>query len=164
MGRIVAGEVFRMHELFANHWLFKGLPLDSKELIYGKGALIELGAGDLIIEQTEPNGVLFLVLAGELRIAHPDAPEGGSGLTIGVVGSGGLLGDYSFIDGLPASATVTAQEKSLLHGIGHDILHGILDSDPSITVVIYRNLLEHYVARLRSVGAELESFLLLKMQ
>jgi len=149
-----------MHESFADHWLFKNVFLEIKELIYDKGVVIKFDRGDQIIEEEQPNGVLFIVLTGKLTVARPGSWEGCKGPSIASVGPGGLLGDYSFIDGLPASATVTAEETSLLYGIGHDTLREVMASDQSIAFIIYKNLLEHFTARLRHVDAELENFFL----
>jgi len=82
-------------------------------------------AGEVIVNQGDPGGRLFLVVDGYLR------PEV-SGTERGQIGPGALIGEISAIDRLPRTATIkAASEVTLLSMTSHNFM-AILDSYPTI--------------------------------
>lgn len=91
-------------------------------------------ANTRIIAEGEMPGALFLVLEGLVGI-EIDAVEG---RTIAYRGAGELLGEISFLDRQPASATVRAVENSLLLALPCALLDAKLEADSAFAARFYR--------------------------
>jgi CRP-like cAMP-binding protein len=70
----------------------------------------QIGSGQVLITEGEPSGYIYIVLAGGLLVSRNNQ-------AITPVGQGCLLGELEFLSALPPSATVTAQEDSVVFGI-----------------------------------------------
>ena len=150
-----------MHDQLGSHWLLKDVPPIARELVCEKGVPVEVNPGEVLIHETDANRHLFLVLDGKLKVSRPQNSNRQRGLMLGFAVPGDLLGEYSFIDGSPASATVVAEERSLLYRFSHSSLQKLFATEPSVGFVIYRNLLRYLVGRLRESDDELDSIFLL---
>ena len=71
-----------------------------------------------------------------------------------ILESGDLLGEYSFIDSQVASASVRALEDGELYTISRDDFYSIVDSSNRVGKLIYRNLLQALIIRLRHYNEE----------
>lgn len=69
---------------------------------------------------------------------------------------GGFVGKYSVFDGGPASARVVSVGESRVVRIDGAALLEILDTTASIGAVVYRNMLDGLIRRLRVKDAELD--------
>lgn len=149
-----------MHDIFSRHWLFDGLPEVVKATIYRNGEDIEVGAGDTLMDEGDRNSEMYVLLDGRFKVSLPDRPNRISDMTLGYRGPGDLLGEYSLLDGLPASATVTAEVPGEVFRISHESLRALLGANPEVSAVIYRNMLDYLVAHLRAHDEELDRIVL----
>ncbi len=79
----------------------------------------------------------------------PD-PENDSDKQLTTLGEGDCVGEYGFIDGRPASATVRVVETSQVFAITVQLFKKLLDEDADFERLVYRNLLNTLVDRLRT--------------
>ena len=133
---------------------FDGIEPDTARAIYSAGVIVELGKDEVIIREGETNRALYIVLDGQLQVTLPDTPERFSEVTLASRNPGECVGEYSFLDPHPSSATVTTNAPTRLFKISHESFAELLESNPNAARVIYRNLLVALVRRLRQSDAE----------
>src|SRR5260370_27472609 len=91
-------------------------------------------ANTLLIREGETPEAIFIVLEGLVGIEI----EAISHQKIAFRGPGELLGEISFLDGRPASATVKAVENSLLLALPRPMLEGKLAADNAFAARFFR--------------------------
>ncbi len=145
-----------MHKNFAEHRLIRDLSPNDQSAIYKLGEVLEVAEDQVIIQEGAANHAIYLVLEGAFKVSRPDAPGRVSGATLGHRGPGDLIGEYSFVDLFRPSARITASTRGMVLRIPHEALRSLLDADPEVGSVVYRNLLAYLVNRLRVQDEELE--------
>ena len=64
--------------------------------------------GDIVVQQSDPSGDLFLIVNGHLKVVSAGAD--GRDTALGIMGPGEVIGEVPLLDGGPRSATVIALE------------------------------------------------------
>jgi SAM-dependent methyltransferase len=98
----------------------------------------------IIAEEVDPDH-LYIVLSGLVGIQVAALGE----TPLARLGPGELLGEISFLEGVPASATAVANESTVLLAIPRAELAGRLESDPAFGARFYRALALLSARRLR---------------
>ncbi|NJN22643.1 MAG: cyclic nucleotide-binding domain-containing protein [Leptolyngbya sp. RL_3_1] len=126
---------------------------EDVDWLVSAGVRQELVTNDVLIDEGQPAQALHLILSGTLlvSVARPE-PTAIAHLT-----SGEVVGEMSFIDRLPPSATVTATERSVLLTIDADQLRNKLTQDMGFSSRFYRALAILLSTRLRSTVQHLEA-------
>lgn len=75
----------------------------------GPGPILEFPDGAYIVRQGDEGDTCFLVIDGEAVVQALVDPDDGRVEIIDIVGSGGVFGELSFLDGRPRSASVRAR-------------------------------------------------------
>ena len=107
--------------------------------------------GKVLVREGEPNDSLFIVLNGELTVATRTRGE------IARLRAGEIVGEISFVDSRPPSATVVASRESLVLSIPRAALRHKLEADAWFAAHFYRALATLLADRLRaavSVGVQ----------
>ncbi len=73
---------------------------------------LEFEPGQVLIRQGEPHAAVFILVEGTLEVSVDD---GGGPRSVATIEPYALVGEQSFIDGGPRTATVTAKS----HGVAH---------------------------------------------
>ncbi len=107
--------------------------------------------GDVLIRQGLPVEDLYLILDGTFQVT--DDRRGGQELAR--VGTGEIVGEMSFIDANPPSATVTAVEDGLVLALSRRLLQERLDQDTAFGARFYFALAVFLSDRLRSMEGKL---------
>ena len=107
--------------------------------------------GEVIVTQGEPIDEVFLVLDGWFSVT--DRRLGSQELAR--LGSGEIVGEMSFVDSAPPSATVTALARSRVLGIPRQLLRDRLEEDEGFAARFYRALAIFLADRLRSTVSRL---------
>jgi CRP-like cAMP-binding protein len=128
--------------------------LDDEDVdwLIDAGQRQELHPGDILIREGAPCGDLFLILDGSLEVsvaALKDQP-------IAVLATGEVVGEMSFVDGQPPSATVTALEPSVVLAISLAQLRDKLQQDIWFAARFYRAVSILLSSRLRSTVKHLQ--------
>lgn len=126
---------FSHHELVT----FLDKPLDYEELktklaVLGGSSVIkdntmEIKKGDTLVEEDTASSEMYWVISGSFK-ATKKSDGSDQANFIGAIGVGELIGEMSFLDSKPRSATVTAEEDSEVLVIPHKKFVHALDDQP----------------------------------
>lgn len=141
------------NELLAAQRIFDGIPEATIEKLCDSGRFFSLNKGDVVIQEGEKVNSIYCLLKGEVDILMPDDLEEYDDLTlVNMLVDGECIGEYSFVDEQPASATVKANTDIELLELSHEVLRDALDADCELRAQLYKNLLESLVERLRNTN------------
>jgi CRP-like cAMP-binding protein len=113
-------------------------------LIADKAVRREFKAGEMIIHRGKPTQGVFLLLKGTAlaQIASPPFPA---------IGPGEVCGEISFLDELPATANVVAQEAVEAYYVDRPTLQSLFELFPHLGSRFYKSLACSLSRRLRDV-------------
>ncbi len=119
-------------------FLFGQLNDDDVEWMLTAGARRFVPAGGVLIEQGVPVDAVFILLEGNLAVwlKGKRGPE----RELARLNAGEIVGEMSFVDARPPSATVKALEDSTVFALSKAILTRKLAADPSFAARFYRAL------------------------
>jgi bacteriocin-type transport-associated protein len=121
------------------------------EWLLTHGTKRRVPAGTTIIEEGKPVDTLAFVLDGRLRVSI----AGLGNKDIAHLGTGEIVGEVSFVDSRPPTATVSAMDDSVLWMIPRRHLQEHLDGDPQFAAHFYRAVSVFLADRLRSTVGRL---------
>lgn len=136
--------------------LVLGLSEEQARVFYERGKAVKAPADTVFINENAPNGYIYMVLSGELEVFLPDSVDRFSKVVLARRSPGHYVGEYSFLDSSPASASVRTVGESVLFRIPHEEVENVFRTDHEIGQVIYKNLLTNLVNRLRESHQELD--------
>ena len=119
-------------------FLFGQLNDDDVEWMLGAGKRRFVPAGEIVIEQGVPVDAVFILLEGRLAVWL--RPRKGPEREIARLHAGEIVGEMSFVDARPPSATVKALEDSTVFAISKAVLNAKLAADPGFAARFYRAL------------------------
>jgi len=99
--------------------------------------------GDILIAEDEPSPSVILLLQGECVVAERAAGE------IARLGAGEIVGEISFLDSAPPSATVQAAVDGLALYLDKEVLTRKLEEDVAFASRFYRALAIFLADRMR---------------
>jgi CRP-like cAMP-binding protein len=127
--------------------LFLGILNDSDlDWMIAAGKKSEVTAGFTLIQQGKPVDSMFIILEGLFAVSTTAAP----GKDIARLMCGEVIGEMSFLDSRPPSASVRALEKSSVLTISKKNLADKLESDMAFAARFYRALGVFLSDRLRT--------------
>jgi CRP/FNR family cyclic AMP-dependent transcriptional regulator len=112
----------------------------------------ELDPGSVLIQEGQPSEFIFLVLDGLLEVSI----EGSNPQSIAQLAAGEVVGEMSFVDGQLPSATVSAQQHSLVLAIDATLLRQQLGQDVWFAARFFKALSILLSSRLRSTVKHLQ--------
>jgi CRP-like cAMP-binding protein len=110
-------------------------------------------AGDVIIAESTDVHEAFIVATGSVIVS---ARVAGKSVELGRLGEGSLVGEVSFLDGRPASASVAAAEDSDLLALDRRAFDGFEGSHPRAAMEIVHAFGRTLAGRIRSATDRLE--------
>ena len=143
-------------EALMDNDLILGLSEGQAREFFDRGKAVKAAGDTVFINEDAPNGYIYLVLSGELEVFLPDTAERFSKVTLAKRSRGHYVGEYSFLDASPASASVKTVGDCILFQIPHEEIQNLFRTDHEIGQVIYKNLLTNLVNRLRESHQELD--------
>lgn len=117
---------------------------EDVEWMVTSGARRKVPVGTPIIREGHPTEALFFVLGGEFAVTSARARG-----EIARVHSGEVVGEVSFVDSRPPSATVTAKLDSVVGAVPMDLLQQKLEDDPGFASRFYKSMAVSLADRLR---------------
>lgn len=102
--------------------------------------------GDVMLQEGEEEVSIFVILSGRVSVKREHV---GFAIEIGSFGPREIFGEMSFIEGLPASATVVAEEATEAAVISNRQLLNIIRQNPEFYGRFYHSLAEILSRRLR---------------
>lgn len=110
---------------------------------------IQVQAGQVIIQQGEPQNKLFFLDSGELTITYQTSGKEDR-IRMGTGGPGMIVGELGFYLEVPASATVTATQPGVVFSLSNEELAELERENPAIAAVLHRFLLKRISRQLLS--------------
>ena len=101
----------------------------------------------VMIREGEPIDSLYVVLEGLLSVIDRDLGNA----EVAQLGCGEVVGEMSFIDGRPPSATVRAIERTTALKVSRQALLNKIETDPAFAARFYRALAMFLSHRLRTL-------------
>jgi CRP/FNR family cyclic AMP-dependent transcriptional regulator len=119
---------------------------ENIEWMIAQGKREVVTTGQVLIEEGAANEFVYIVLDGTLGIyVNADGRE----LQVAERGMGDILGEMSFIEDSPASATVKAARDATLFTLGKPVLAKKLEMDRDFAARFYRGIAISLSVRLR---------------
>jgi CRP/FNR family cyclic AMP-dependent transcriptional regulator len=131
--------------------IFKSISPKYLMQIAGDFKTIYCKKGATVFYQSDETMDLYIVLDGRVRASLFD--ENGNELILAIFNQGDCFGEMSLLDGVARSATVTAEEDSLLGVLKRESFLQAIKQNPMIAI----DLLAIVVKRLRKTDAMVES-------
>ncbi|MDX2242791.1 MAG: cyclic nucleotide-binding domain-containing protein [Leptolyngbyaceae cyanobacterium bins.302] len=126
---------------------------DDIDWLIEQGDRQTVEAGTVLIREGQPISHLFILLEGTLSVMV----EAAGGQEIASLLSGDIVGEMSFVDTRPPSATVIAKQKSLVLCVSREKLATKLDLDVGFAARFYRALAISLSTRLRVTVSRLKN-------
>jgi CRP-like cAMP-binding protein len=124
---------------------------DDIEWMIAYGEKQTVARGDILIRQDHPAEDLYLTLSGVFGVTDDRA----GGLELARLGSGEILGEMSFVDANPPSATVSAIEDGMVLALSKKLLRQRLDQDTAFAARFYFALAVFLSDRLRAMESKI---------
>ena len=131
-----------------NQWpdLFAMLTSEQAEKIWQSGQDKRVPAGTLLLEEGKPVDSIYFVIEGVLHVTVKEIGEH----PIAARGPGEIVGEMSFIDPHPSSATITTAEESHVFALPHATFNDTLQEDRELAAHIYHAFAMIGARRLRN--------------
>jgi len=113
-------------------------------LIADKATRTTFKAGEQLVTRGKPTNGVFLLLKGTAKVQIPQA-------SFPAIGPGEVCGELSFLDELPASANVVAQEVVEAYFLDRATLQSLFELFPHLASRFYRSLATNLGRRLREL-------------
>jgi len=141
--------------------VFEGISEEHLDLISTYGNLVTFVKGETIIREEQQGHPFFVVIKGQVEVVLPkqiskQAVERPTRIKISDVSPGYCIGEFSIIDGKPASASVIAIELCELIEIKRSDWEKIINSSDELAKNIYKNMLLIIINRSRQKIKELD--------
>jgi CRP-like cAMP-binding protein len=126
---------------------------EDVDWLVSAGRRREVADQEVIIREGEPNTAIYLILSGRFAVSIERSPDA----AIAYLSSGEVVGEMSFVDHLPPSATVTAIEPAIVLVIDQANLNQKLAQDVGFAYRWYHAIALLLSIRLRGTVNHLES-------
>ena len=126
---------------------------EDVDWLVSSGRRQEIAPQEVLIQESQSLTAIYLILSGQFGVSLERSPEA----TIARLYSGEVVGEMSFIDYLPPSATVTAIEPSIVLAIDRDQLNQKLSQDLGFACRWYQALAMLLSIRLRGAVQNFEA-------
>ncbi len=130
----------------SDHPLFRYFTAEERKRIERLGKMRRLLEGDYLIKAGDNDSTVYTVEEGHLHIL---GVRDGKPSIVATVGPGDVLGEVSFVDDSPRTASVKADEETLVRAWDHKTLGEALAFEPQLLAKFSVALCELLVERLR---------------
>jgi CRP/FNR family cyclic AMP-dependent transcriptional regulator len=128
--------------------LFDGVQDNALSQIFKLGKVANFRAGDLIIEEGQPGGNLYIVINGQAEV-FKNGKTPGKHKHLADISRGSLFGEMSVFDDAPYSATIKAREDLSVHIIKGEDFKKFLKKNPELAYEVFCTLISLMSSRLR---------------
>ncbi len=113
------------------------------------GAKRRVSSGTVLIEQGKPDEWLYFVMRGSFVVYTREVPH------IGSLRAGEVIGEISFVDSRPPTASVRAEVDSEVGAVSRRALTEKLEEDTAFSARFYRSIAVFLADRLRTTDRSL---------
>ena len=138
------------------HWLeervlMRKLGSEERELLAHVIQPQDFRAGDVMLKQGQPGGVLYLLRAGDAVI---EREEGGQHTRVATIGEGAMFGEMTFLTGEEASATVTAKSHCTVYTLTRAAYSELMQRQQDLVYALFAHILIHTARVIRHMNEE----------
>jgi CRP-like cAMP-binding protein len=112
-------------------------------LVADKASRVNFRKGQLLVHRAKRSNGVYLLVKGTARVQIPSQPVSPE------LGPGEICGEMSFLDDVPASANVVAQEDVEAYFLDRPTLESLFELFPHLASRFYRSLATNLSHRLR---------------
>ena len=110
---------------------------------------------EILINEGQSDAAFHILIEGRLKVVRPGASDSAgehraTDVQLNHLKPGDYFGEYSLIDGRPASASIIAEEAGAVLKIAKDAFEEFVSANDRIGRTVYHNLLKLLVERLRA--------------
>jgi CRP/FNR family transcriptional regulator len=137
----------------ADLWLFRDLPVEHRKAVQSLARKREMKRGDALFGEAEHCDAIYYVAGGRLRLFK--IGENGREVTLGFLGSGGVLGEDSFLSGEEYTFSAEAAEESFVCSCKKEDFEMFLLSSPELAlkvVAAFASRLSHLSGQLADMA------------
>jgi CRP/FNR family cyclic AMP-dependent transcriptional regulator len=127
-------------------YIFGQLSDEDIEWLISNGKKERFEAEKVIIKKGQRIDMLYIGLDGKFSVFYGDKDE----IKVAELGAGEIVGEMSFVDSSPPSATVKAEQDSFVYSIPRDKLKEKIDSDSGFAARFYHAIAIFLADRLRA--------------
>jgi CRP-like cAMP-binding protein len=135
-------------ELITGFPLFKGFTANGTRRLLDAGSVKNHSAGAILLKEGDNSDFVLLVLSGKLEVF---VERGGQDLVLTEANPGTILGELAMLCGIPRSASVRAQEDSVVLEWPDENFRTLLLRDPSLSQRIFGQALRTLVDKEKSL-------------
>lgn len=146
------------YQSFSESFLMRDLPLNLSWDLFQRGEVMQVSRDTEILHEGDPPRHLYVILDGSFEVFLPHSEKRLTRVVLGRIGNGQCVGEYSFIDKHPVSATVKALTAGTVYHVFHDDFQRFIEEHHDAGCVIFRNLMMELVSRLRDQNSYLDLF------
>src|SRR5215207_688507 len=110
--------------------IFSVFPENLAAKLFANAQPVRLATDEVLFIAGDPGDGCYRVEQGLLKVSMI-APSGAERI-LAIVGSGGIVGELSTIDGLPRSASVSAVRDSELTFVSHAAFQAFAEANPQV--------------------------------
>ncbi|MDX8397379.1 MAG: cyclic nucleotide-binding domain-containing protein [Mariprofundaceae bacterium] len=131
--------------------IFRKLNSDESELLTQLVSVSKYVAGDTIVEQGKPGGVLYLMRSG---VADIRCFTNGSDVRVAKAEEASLFGEMSFLTGDDASASVIAKENCVIYSLTRAAYSELMQKNQDLVFALFTHILVHTSTVIRHMNEE----------
>ncbi len=145
-------------QAFNESRLIRNLSKTQADRLFSQGEVIHRPAASILINEGDILDNLYIILAGKVLVFLPKTGNRVTSVRLSTLKKGDCFGEYAFVDQRPASASVLCSQDSVLYQLPHSAFTRFLSEHTDAGCIVYRDLLNLLVTRLRLNNAELDIF------
>ncbi len=117
--------------------IFEHLNEREEQSLMEKAGISCFQADEVIIKEGDEHNAIYVILKGIVRV---EKDSSGFPLELSRLNAGQIFGEMSFVSGVPASASIVADEEVEVYIIDNKLVKPILQSDPDLFGRFYQSL------------------------
>lgn len=133
--------------------MFRNLSEEQLHTVLNAGNVFTVNRGEVLIQEGQLHKHLYFVLEGEVDVFTNENPsDATTRKLLTTLGPGDSVGEYGFVDGRPASASVEAADSTELFALTLPVFQRLMEADAELERIVSKNLLSILVDRLRTTN------------
>ena len=128
----------------------KFLTTEDYNLLLEKSTVATYNKNEMILKEGRLCDSIYMVRKGLVRV---ERAASGKGVAIAFLEPGEIFGEMSFLEGIPATAAIIAEEEVEVNVFEKTELYSLLSSVPGLSARFYQSLSHNLSARLRQTSS-----------
>lgn len=139
-------------EFFSRLKLFDGIKPEDMQRLIAAGMMIEYDASGVILEENKDAHSLLVIVDGDVDVRKKTV--GSHSQTLARLGSGATIGEMSYVDRSPRSASVIAIGKTRIWRIPYTAMDSFCAERQEAGLIFVKNLAAYIAGRVRTLNEE----------